>query len=1482
MIRITILLFLFVTNVYASRDDVLIVVNDNSIDSPLLGEYYAQKRSIAPTNIAHIKSPSGYYLSWGQFVVLRDQLIKHIQENLIGGATPASCGATASPYYCNASMVQIREQSPIKYIVLTRGIPTRVKVEGESQYTSVDSLLRFWLANYYSMPNARVSALPRAKSFEDGRGMRVIDPSIDKEMIIGRIDGLDLSSAKALIDRAIAAEENGVFGKLYGSQYGSTGGMARWFNYQDNKDIYGVANSTAWRYQHGLFGDLLSPNGDATRFVSNEDCLIHIDSSASSTEGKSPQDCVVRLTDGSDAPPARSSSRQPLVDNGLVYLGSLDGQPTTGNFSDFLNWRKDSQCDVTLCENAVDPAACSVASSDVFKELNTACVGVADGFIGYNFQSYPVSYLAVWPTAWYNSKSNSGESWAHSGGGDSGQLGLPEILNGDSSDGDAKSLWFRNADAIANYDCYTDAAFNATALCEDEYNVFINNRINFSAPVSYNAGTPQTYQLSLKYKAENVDRLSQIKIRFFVHEPGSNRFQVNYGSVSVTLPGETSAHKVQPGDTNVWTEVQAKITIDPAIHAQARIDCLNTSKCTSKVGESFLNTAWDGSYDGMKIRLETSAVLQGSIGFDDIVLTETTGNTPVVIANPSFADGHKQVSAGDHAANFLSRLNGVGFWGSVSHYQTGGHSFDTHPMDTLIYFMRGLPMGDAVWFAESRASGILYGDPLYSPVAIKLHNHNVYADDYINKGLVELQADTVNGTGQNVATTYQVDYCAGADFFDCDQANSWLATSLSGVGGLRDQNLGQWNVVDMPDGEYVLRLAVTSTNAVTQNVQTLYDYYPVKLFIAADDSDGDGLSNGDELVIYGTDMYNADSDGDSLSDFVEIFTSNTNPLLADSDGDQLSDGDEVNNYGTDPNNIDTDGDSFTDGAEVSVGMDPLTANATANPWIGTVTGRVVTPEGKGVAGATFWDVSRYPETVTTDANGYYVLKGYVGGEYVWFNVAGTNSGYTLLADGWDGAPFAHNGGSVVARNYIATPNDDIISGKVTLLNGDPLAAITFWDVLAYPKTVTTLADGSFVSQGYAAGDYSWFNTYNSNNSGYTLSPKGWDGSPLPHTGEAMFGFDYIATPNDSTLSGRITTPDGKPLAGITFWDVFRYPETVTTNADGRFMIQNFTAGDSFWFNLAGTGSDYNFTASGWNNATPMTHDGSAMQMFNFVATPTTGISPWIGTVTGRVVTPEGKGVAGATFWDVSRYPETVTTDANGYYVLKGYVGGEYVWFNVAGTNSGYTLLADGWDGAPFAHNGGSVVARNYIATPNDDIISGKVTLLNGDPLAAITFWDVLAYPKTVTTLADGSFVSQGYAAGDYSWFNTYNSNNSGYTLSPKGWDGSPLPHTGEAMFGFDYIATPNDSTLSGRITTPDGKPLAGITFWDVFRYPETVTTNADGRFMIQNFTAGDSFWFNLAGTGSDYNFTASGWNNATPMTHDGSAMQMFDFVATPK
>ena len=97
------------------------------------------------------------------------------------------------------------------------------------------------------------------------------------------------------------------------------------------------------------------------------------------------------------------------------------------------------------------------------------------------------------------------------------------------------------------------------------------------------------------------------------------------------------------------------------------------------------------------------------------------------------------------------------------------------------------------------------------------------------------------------------------------------------------------------------------------------------------DTDGDGLLDGEELNTYNTDPLLVDSDSDGLLDGEEVNIYGTNPLLVDSDFDGLTDYDEIHIHGTDPLDEDTDSDSMPDGWEIDNLLDPLINDSTLDP-----------------------------------------------------------------------------------------------------------------------------------------------------------------------------------------------------------------------------------------------------------------------------------------------------------------------------------------------------------------------------------------------------------------------------------------------------------------------------------------------------------------------------------------------------------------------
>ncbi|NHK30620.1 MAG: hypothetical protein FK730_04670 [Asgard group archaeon] len=84
------------------------------------------------------------------------------------------------------------------------------------------------------------------------------------------------------------------------------------------------------------------------------------------------------------------------------------------------------------------------------------------------------------------------------------------------------------------------------------------------------------------------------------------------------------------------------------------------------------------------------------------------------------------------------------------------------------------------------------------------------------------------------------------------------------------------------------------------------------------DSDSDGICDTYELFIFRTHPMRRDTDRDKLNDGYEIFILGSNALVVDSDYDMINDYDEKYVYNTDINKIDTDKDGLSDGMEILV------------------------------------------------------------------------------------------------------------------------------------------------------------------------------------------------------------------------------------------------------------------------------------------------------------------------------------------------------------------------------------------------------------------------------------------------------------------------------------------------------------------------------------------------------------------------------------
>jgi outer membrane protein OmpA-like peptidoglycan-associated protein len=170
--------------------------------------------------------------------------------------------------------------------------------------------------------------------------------------------------------------------------------------------------------------------------------------------------------------------------------------------------------------------------------------------------------------------------------------------------------------------------------------------------------------------------------------------------------------------------------------------------------------------------------------------------------------------------------------------------------------------------------------------------YNYVFDDKINKITVNSQA---NGNKKDAYWNALAGLTVASECGSCDPDGDGLSNK-------EEKQLGT-------NG----RIADTDGDGLSDGAEVLtHKTNPTKA-----DTDGDGLKDGEEVNNYKTDPNKADTDGDGLNDGQEVGKTNTNPLKADTDGDGLNDGMEVNTSKTDPNKADTDGDGLSDGAEVN-------------------------------------------------------------------------------------------------------------------------------------------------------------------------------------------------------------------------------------------------------------------------------------------------------------------------------------------------------------------------------------------------------------------------------------------------------------------------------------------------------------------------------------------------------------------------------------
>lgn len=193
--------------------NVLVVVNDNSLESLELGQYYRERRAIPPANIFHIRTSTNYSLDTAGFT---NEIRKPILDYI------ASSGLS----------------NQIDYVVFSRGIPYRI-YSGPYTNRRHCGLTAAMFYGFKSSPDAFVSGCELAPNsdseyFNAERAFAHSDAPGGHLFYLSTIlNGWTFPAAKCAIDRSVASDETSPTGTVFLARSSDNARNIQWYQYED-------------------------------------------------------------------------------------------------------------------------------------------------------------------------------------------------------------------------------------------------------------------------------------------------------------------------------------------------------------------------------------------------------------------------------------------------------------------------------------------------------------------------------------------------------------------------------------------------------------------------------------------------------------------------------------------------------------------------------------------------------------------------------------------------------------------------------------------------------------------------------------------------------------------------------------------------------------------------------------------------------------------------------------------------------------------------------------------------------------------------------------------------------------------------------------------------------------------------------------------------------------------------------------------------
>lgn len=219
---VLLLIFLTPHSSHAGGDEVVVVYNAKLTESKALAFYYARMREVPKEQVLGFELPEGETMSRSEFrESLERPLLKKLEAlklwRLGEGTLPGTNGGRVRSFRCIT-------ESKIRYVTLCYGVPLKIRPDPSLQEPE-ESTLRPELRRNEAAVDSELACLPRltygyalAGPFLNPlygiTNAAVLHPT-NGLLLVTRLDGPTAEIARGLVDKALRAEKEGLWGRAY-------------------------------------------------------------------------------------------------------------------------------------------------------------------------------------------------------------------------------------------------------------------------------------------------------------------------------------------------------------------------------------------------------------------------------------------------------------------------------------------------------------------------------------------------------------------------------------------------------------------------------------------------------------------------------------------------------------------------------------------------------------------------------------------------------------------------------------------------------------------------------------------------------------------------------------------------------------------------------------------------------------------------------------------------------------------------------------------------------------------------------------------------------------------------------------------------------------------------------------------------------------------------------------------------------------------